>query len=239
MQTLGLDVTNPEHAFFADCCLKLPADPSFCKDGILDSNSSVVSLPPGEAFSPRASIIRKILKKRRHIFLTQKGSPIVSSIGNKHLNLKTGGGLSPEDRLPASVHILLCCMINGPQFRNPGVPMPASQVLVYLQNGLASLDDTLLKYKSPIYNACPFRICTYQNGRREVLKNTAHPTYEKWDSLLKRLFFDNSYLTTRVTFLGTDFTLQKITSQLDKNAFFSFVYTTDLILGALPSGLFP
>jgi hypothetical protein len=199
----------------------------------MDSTSSVVSLPPGGAFPPRASIIKRIPKKLRNIFLSQKGSPVVSNTSNKHLNLKTGGGLNPTDRLPESVHTLLCQMANGPQFKSPTVPL-ASPFLVYLQKGLISLDEVLLKYKSPVYNACPLKLRTYRNGRKDVLKNTDHHAYEKWDSLLKRVFFDDSYLTTRITFPWKGFYMPKITSQRDKYAFFSFVYTTDLFLGALP-----
>lgn len=75
---------------------------------------------------------------------------------------------------------------------------------------------------------------TYLNGKREVLKNTSHPAYEKWDSLVKRIHFDDSYLTTRVAFQWKGFYQPKLTSQRDKYAFFSFVYATDLFLGALP-----
>lgn len=60
---LGLDTTNPEHAFFADCYLKFHTDPSFCKDGTFDISAPVVSLPPGGAFPPRASIIQKMPRK--------------------------------------------------------------------------------------------------------------------------------------------------------------------------------
>lgn len=131
------------------------------------------------------------------------------------------------------MHNLLCKVANGKAYKNPTVPL-VSQFLVYLQNGLTTLDDVLLKYSSPVYNACPLKVRSYQNGRKEVLKNTTHPAYEKWDSLLKRVFFDDSYHTTRITFPWKGFYLPKVTSHRDKYAFFSFAYTTDLLLGALP-----
>jgi hypothetical protein len=92
--SLGLDLSNLEHSFFADCYMKFQADPSFCKDGILNSNSTVVSLPPGGAYPPRASIIKQMPRKLRKIFHLLKGSAQVSNTSNKHLNLKLGGGLS-------------------------------------------------------------------------------------------------------------------------------------------------
>jgi hypothetical protein len=193
----------------------------------------VVSLPPGGAYPPRASIFKKMPRKLRNIFLSQKGSPLVSNTGNKHLSLKSGGGLVDHDRLPSPIHLLLCKMINETDYRNPTVPL-ASQFLVYLQNGLLSLDEILLKYKSPVYNSCPFKVRTYQNGRKEVLKNTAHPAYEKRDSLLKRVFFDDNYHTTRICFPWKGFYLPKVTSHRHKYAFFSFVCTMDLFFGAFP-----
>jgi hypothetical protein len=166
--------------------------------------------------------------------LTQKGSGQVSSIGNKHLNFREGGGLVANDKLPAEVHKLLSRFLNGASYTNPSVPM-SSQFLTYLQNGLTHLDETLLKYKSPVYNACPLRVRNYKNGKREVLKNTDYLVYDKWDSLLRRTQFDDSYATTRVTFPWKGFYLPrgKVNSLRDKYAFFSFVYTTDLFLGAL------
>jgi hypothetical protein len=131
--------------------------------------------------------------------------------------------------------MLLCRAVNGTSYSNPAVPM-SSQFLVYLQNGLLSLDEVLLQYKSPVYNACPLRVRSYHNGKKEVLKNTAHPVYDKWDALLKRTHFDESYATTRITFPWKGFYISKgkVTSVRDKYASFSFVYATNLFLGALP-----
>lgn len=41
----GIDVTNPEHAFF-ECYLKFLADPSFCPNGVMNTNSALISLLP-------------------------------------------------------------------------------------------------------------------------------------------------------------------------------------------------
>jgi hypothetical protein len=94
----------------------------------------------------------------------------------------------------------------------------------------------LLKYQSPVYNACPLIVREYKNGKREVIKNTNHPVYDKWDALIRRTNFDPSYATTRNTFPWKGFYSPKgkVTSQRDKYAFFSFVYATNLFLGALP-----
>jgi hypothetical protein len=133
------------------------------------------------------------------------------------------------------MHFSVGCCIRK-VYKNPTIPL-SLQFLTYIQNGLTTLDEMLLKYKSPVYNACPLRVHTYQNGKREVLKNTAHPFYEKsWDALLNRTHFDEAYSTTRNTFplKGLDMPKGKVTSPRDKYAFFSFVYATDLFLGALP-----
>lgn len=75
---------------------------------------------------------------------------------------------------------------------------------------------------------------SYKNGKNDVLKNTAHPLYEKRDSLLERTQYDESYATTRVSFPWKGLYLPKVSSLRDNYAFFAFVYSTDLILGALP-----
>lgn len=196
---LGLDPFNTEHAFFSECYLKFPTDPSFCPNGTMPHNSAVISLPPGGAFPPRASILKKTPRQFRKLFLSQQASDRVSLNENKQLNLKDGGGLVQEDALPKEVHILLANFMNSTIYKNPAVPL-ISQFLTYLQQGLSSLDEVLLKYLSPIYNCCPLRVREYKNGKREVLKNTNHPAYDKWDSLLKRVHSDPAYSTTRITF---------------------------------------
>jgi hypothetical protein len=72
--SLGLDIANPEHSFFAKCYMRFPADPSFCIEGKISNTSAVVSLPSGGAFPPRASILKQISKKLRRFFLSQKES---------------------------------------------------------------------------------------------------------------------------------------------------------------------
>jgi hypothetical protein len=169
------------------------------------------------------------------MFLAQNGSQRVSSTAIPHFNLKEGGGLFSDDRLPKEVHDLLFRFTNGTIHKNPSVPL-VSQFLTYLQNGLVTLDEVLLRYKSLVYNACPLKIRTYKNGKREVLKITAHPVYDKWDSLLRRTQFDEAYATTRVAFSWKGFYLPKgkVCSLRDKYSFFAFVYSTDLFLGSLP-----
>jgi hypothetical protein len=85
------------------------------------------------------------------------------------------------------------------------VPL-STQLVSYVQNGLTSLDAALLKYQSPVYKLCPLKLRSYKNGRTEVVKNKAHPAFEKWDSLISRTHFDKGYTRiidkgyTRITF---------------------------------------
>jgi hypothetical protein len=232
---LGLDLTNTEHAFFAKSYLQFPAHPSFCPNGILPYNSAVISLPPGGAFPPRASILKKTPKQFRKLFLSQKTSNKVSLVENKHLSLSEGGGLISDNTLPKEVYLLLAKFLHSTAYKTPAVPL-ISQFLTFMQQGLSSLDEVLLKYNSPVYNCCPLRVRDYKNGKREVLKNTSHPVYDKWDSLLKRIHSDPAYSTTRLTFNWKGFYMPKgkICSIRDKYTFFAFAYSTDLLLGALP-----
>lgn len=85
LSVLGLNTINPGHAFFAECYMKFPADPSFCKDGIMDNTSTVVSLPPDGAFPARASIIKKIPRNFRNVFSYQQGSLRVSKTADRGL----------------------------------------------------------------------------------------------------------------------------------------------------------
>jgi hypothetical protein len=105
-----------------------------------------------------------------------------------------------------------------------------------MQNGLTELDACLLKYQSPVYEECPLKLLSYKNGKREIVKNKAHPVFEKWDSLISRTHFSPAYASTRITFPWKGFYMPagKISSHRDKYAFFAFVYATDLTLGALP-----
>jgi hypothetical protein len=111
--------------FFVECYMKLRIDPSFCKDGWHDaaSNHTVISLPTGNAFPPRAFVLKEILRKFRELFLTQKGSDRISSVQNSKLNVKEGGGLLSTDRIPTEVHSLLFKFLNGQTFKNPAVPI--------------------------------------------------------------------------------------------------------------------
>lgn len=150
--------------------------------------------------------------------------------------MNLGGRLVTTDVLHKEVHLLLCQLIGDQTIlKNPTVPLLA-QFLLFIQNGLKSLDEVLLKYISPVYKACPLREKRYKNGKVEVLKNTEHPAYDKWDSLLRRIHSDPAYATTRLTFAWKGYYMPrgKISSQRDKYAFFSFAYSMDLFLGALP-----
>lgn len=235
LSSLGLDLKQPEHAFFAKCYMQFPTDPAFCKDGIPPQNSNVISLPPGSAFPPRASILKKMPKNYKKIFRNQTASSAVSDVSNSRLSLESNGGLYIQDPLPEEVHHLFFRFLNTDLYKNPTVPL-FSQFLTYIQNGLSKLDEVLLKYKSPVYKQCPLIQRSYKNGRADIIKNTDHPVYDKYDSLLKRIHFDTAYATTRLTFAWKGFYMPngKVSSLRDKYAFFSFVYSTDLILGALP-----
>lgn len=235
LQSLGLNRQNDEHAFFLKCYMKFPVDPSFAKDGVVTHASAVVSLPPGGACPPRASILRKAPKRFRKLFFSQTASGQVTSVPNPDLNLSLTGGLSQRETLPSELHHLITRFSYQGFYKNPAVPL-ISQFTMFLQNDLSSLDTCLLKYKSPVYQLCPLKLKEYKNGRSEVIKNTEHPAYDKWESLINRVHFDSAYATTRLTFGWKGFYLPKgkIASQRDKCAFFSFAYVTDLLLGALP-----
>jgi hypothetical protein len=106
----------------------------------------------------------------------------------------------------------------------------------YIQNALTDLDAILLRYSSPVYNSCPLKLREYKNGRKEIVKNTKHPAFKKWDSLISRTHFNKAYATTRVTFpwKGSYLPGGHVLNHRDKYGFFAFVYATDLTLGALP-----
>jgi hypothetical protein len=234
LQSIGLRADKAQHAFFIKCSMRFPTKKSFCLNGILDTTSSVVSIAPGGAFPPKASILRKTPRKFRRTFFAQAAPLKVSQVANSSLNLT-----KEEDSLITSsspqVHKLLATFCHGQFFKNPSVPF-APQFISYIQNELPELDEALLQYFSPVYKACPLKLKQYKNGRKEVVKNKDHPVYEKWESLINRIHFNSSYATTRLTFPWKGFYLPggRISSHRDKYAFFSFVYTTDLTLGALP-----
>lgn len=77
---------------------------------------------------------------------------------------------------------------------------------------------------------------SYLNGKRLVVKNTEHPLYDKWDSLISRTHHDPAYATTGISFSwkGLYMPKGKVSNTRDKYAFFAFVYSIDLFLGALP-----
>lgn len=235
LQSLGLDRSNPEHSFFLSCYMSYHVAPDFCKEGILPEFSGIVSFGPGGSQTPRHSVLKKLPRKFRKIFLSQKNSETCTSTSNSSLRLQPGGGLCSYDRLPKDLHILFAKFAYSGVFKNPTVPL-ISQFITFLQNGLTDLDKILLTYESPVYKACPLRKKTYKNGKVEILKNTQHPIFEKWDSLMKPVHFDVAYSTTRITFPWKGFYMPKgkISSTRDKYAFFAFVYSTDLFLGPLP-----
>jgi hypothetical protein len=230
LRSLGLDMTNKEHVFFLQCYMKYPTDPSFCLNGVLDSASSVVTLPPGGACAPRASVLRKTPRRFQNIFFAQTASQKVSKVGNASHNLQQGGGLTEHEPLPSEVHSLLATFCASNLYKNPIVPL-STQFVSYIQNGLTSLDAALLKYQSPVYKLCPLKRQSYKNGRTEVVKDKAHPAFDKWDSLIIRNHFDKSYATTRITFPWKGFNLPggHVLSHRDKYAFFAFTSATDLI----------
>jgi hypothetical protein len=197
-----------EHAFFLKSYMQFPTDPSFCKDGIFDNSSSVISLPPGGALAPRASVLKKTPKRFRKLFYTQTWSKTTTNVPNATLSQKQGGGLNRTESLPSEVHALLADFCRKEIYKNPAVPL-ISQFLTYVQNGLEDLDKMLLKYTSPVYKTCPLKLKSYKNGKHRVMKNKDHPTYEKWESLIYRTHFDPAYATTRVTFPWKGYYLPK------------------------------
>jgi hypothetical protein len=139
LDAIGLSPSNVEHAFFLQCYMKYPADPSFCKDGHLDNSSSVISLPLGGDIPPRASVLKCTPRKFRKMFLAQKASQTISEVSNTSLNLSQGGGLSDTNKLPIELHQLLARFCHGKLFKNPNVPL-ATHFVSYIQNGLTDLD---------------------------------------------------------------------------------------------------
>lgn len=115
------------------------------------------------------------------------------------------------------------------------------QIVIYFQHKLRDLDECLLKYISPIYNAPVFLKKTIKKtGFIEVVKNSKHPLFDKWYNLVSRCFDKSeAYSTTRLTFPWRGFCWlgSRVFSTRDKYAWFSFAYTCDLLLGPLP--LFP
>jgi hypothetical protein len=196
---LKLDPSIPSHAFFLENYMKFPADPTFCENGVFQHFSSTISLPPGPSQAPRASSLRRLPKKFRNLFKAQSTSLEVSSIQNACLAFQPGGGLDLDDNLPSETHILLNAFLYSTAFKNSTTSL-ISQFISFVQGGLKDLDLVLLNYSSPIYNCCPLRLKSYKNGKEEVLKNKEHPLFEKWESLINRVHFDDSYATTRLTF---------------------------------------
>jgi hypothetical protein len=139
-----------------------------------------------------------------------------------------------DDLLPAEVHVLLNPFIYSSAFKNPTISH-ISQFISHIQGSLLDLDFRLLEYRSPVYNESPFKLQTTRRGMQTVLKNTAHPLYEKWNALQKRVHFDQEYSTTRLTIPWKGFySPGGLSSTRDKYVFFYFVYCMDLFLGALP-----
>jgi hypothetical protein len=105
-------------------------------------------------------------------------------------------------------------------YKNPSVPL-LSQFIQYIQNGLTKLDEALLTYTSSVYKSCPFKVRSYLNGKKLVVKNTEHPLYDKWDSLISRTHHDPAYATTRITFSWKGFYMPKgkVNNVRDKYAF--------------------
>jgi hypothetical protein len=100
LHSLGLSTKNAEHAFFLRSYMQFLTDPSFCKDGVLDNCSAVISLPPGGANARRASVLKRTLKRFRKLFHTQTSCKTTTSVPNSSLNQKQGGGLDRRETLP-------------------------------------------------------------------------------------------------------------------------------------------
>jgi hypothetical protein len=221
--------------FFIRCYMLFPTDLSFCSDGIHDNASTVASLSTEGAFAPRASALKKTPKKFHKLFFSQASSKKTNNVQNSSLNLRNGGGLDTSENLPSEVHALMAKFTSNDMYKNPSVPL-LSQFIQYVQNGLTELDEALLTYASPVYKSCPFKVRSYLNGKKLVVKNTEHPLHDKWDSLISRTHHDPAYATTTITFSWKGFYMPKgkVSNVRDGYAFFAFVYSIDLFLGALP-----
>jgi hypothetical protein len=101
LKSLGLSTEHVEHAFFLKSYMQFPTDPSFCKDRIFDNSSSVISLPPGGALAPRASVLKKTPKRFGKLFYTQTSSKTTTNVPNATLSQKQGGGLNRTESLPS------------------------------------------------------------------------------------------------------------------------------------------
>jgi hypothetical protein len=214
--------------------MSFKVDTDFCRDGNFQHFSSTISLPPGMSHPPRMSVLRKLPKQFRNLFIGQMTSLQVSSVQNSALAFRQNGGLDFDDFLPAEVHTLLNSFIYSSAFKNPTIPL-ISQFISYIQGSLLDLDFQLLEYRSPVYGKSPFKLQATKKGKQTVLNNTTHPLYEKWDALQKRVHSDKEYSTTRLTFPWKGFYCPSALSSIrNKYAFFSFVYCMDLFLGALP-----
>jgi hypothetical protein len=117
LDSLGLSMTNTEHAFFIPCYLRYNTDPFFCSNGIFNNTSLVVTIPPGEAVPPRASILKCTPKRFRKMFLAQQASQKVSQVGNASLNLMNGGGLKDCEQLPKEIHTLFARFCYGKLYK--------------------------------------------------------------------------------------------------------------------------
>lgn len=167
LQFLGLEkLTNPEHAFFLSCYMRFRTDASYAENGSIDNSMGLASLPIGGAFSPRASVVQKIPKQFRKVFLSQQSSNICSKVSDGNLNLQPGGGLESHERLPKEIHALMLRFMQGNFYKNSSVAL-ISQFLVYIQNGLTDLDEKLLRYISPVQlQSMPSHTQNLQKGEK-------------------------------------------------------------------------
>jgi hypothetical protein len=177
--------------------MRYPTDLSFCRNGILDPASSVVSILPGGAIPPRASVLKNTPRRFRKAFFAQSAAQKVTEVTNTSLSLTKGGGLTITETLPADVHTLLARFCYSDCHKNSVVSL-TSQFISYAQNALSHLNGALLKYTSPVYNMCPLKVREFKNGRKEIIKNKDYPVYEKWDALISRIHFSPAYATTRL-----------------------------------------
>jgi hypothetical protein len=168
-QDLKLDPSIPSHAFFLASYMSFKVDTDFCRDGNFQHFSSTISLPLGMSHPPRMSVLRKLPKQFRNLFIGQTASLQVSSVQNSALAFRQNGGLDLDDFLPAEVHTLLNSFIYSSAFKNPTIPL-ISQFISYIQGSLLDLDFQLLEYRSPVYGKSPFKLQPPRKANRRCSK---------------------------------------------------------------------
>jgi hypothetical protein len=111
LRSLGIDASVPEHSLFLECYMKFLVNAFFCKEGKMDANSSIVSMPPRGTFPPRASVIKKFLGS------LERSSLLNRAVRWSHLQeTKTSASSQEEDffRTTMCHQLYILCYANLP-----------------------------------------------------------------------------------------------------------------------------